>query len=127
MISNTEISKRNHNYVAIIIKEGKEVIVNDIKTKKQLHKLKIAKKSAVASRFTSISFSWKDTYMAAATSSGDVHVINIKNGNVEILQKHHFGEIKSIVFSKLQDVLYTTAEDGLVKSYDFTLQKQSKY
>lgn len=91
-----------------------------------MHKLKITKKSAVSSHFTSISFSWKDTYLAAGTSSGDIHVINIKNGNVEVLQKHHYGEVKSVVFSKVQDVLYSTAEDGLVKSYDFTLQKQRK-
>lgn len=126
MITNTEISRRNQNFVATIIKEGKEVVITDVKMNKQLHKLKITKKSEVASHFTSISFSYKDTYLAAATSSGDVQVINIKNGNVELFQKHHFGEIKCIVFSKIQDLLYSTAEDGIIKTYDFTLQKQNK-
>ena len=120
------ISRRNNTFVANIIKEGKEVTIIDLKTKKNLHKLKIAKKTAVESFFTSISFSWKDTYLAAATNTGDLHIIDIKNGNIEVMQKHHFGSIKSIAFSKIQDVLYTTSEDGTVKALDLTLQKTSK-
>jgi WD40 repeat protein len=126
MITNAQISKRNHTFVATVVKEGKEIAILDIKTKKQLHKLKIAKKAAVESHFTSLSFSWKDSFLAAATSTGDVHIINIKNGDVEVRQKHHFGRIHCIVFSKVQDVLYTCAEDETVKSYDLTLQKQSR-
>jgi WD40 repeat protein len=126
MITQSQISKRNNTFVASIIKEGKETVIFDIKTKKQLHKLKIAKKAAVESYFTGITFSWKDSFLAASTNTGDIHIINIKNGNIEIKHKHHFGNIKCIVFSKVQDVLYSCAEDGTVKSYDLTLQKTSK-
>lgn len=122
----SQISKRNGTFAANIIKEGKEVTIVDLKTKKQLHKLKIAKKAAIDSHFTSVSFSWKDTYLAASTSAGDLHIIDVKNGNTEIKKKHHFGNIYSICFSKVQDVLYSTSEDGTVKAFDLTLQKTSK-
>lgn len=126
MISNAQLSKRNNSFVASIIKEGKETVIYDVKTKKQLHKIKLPKKASVDSQFTCISFSWKDSYLAASTSAGDIHIIDIKNGNVEVKQKHHFGNIRYIVFSKIQDTLYSSAEDGTVKSYDLTLQKTSK-
>ena len=126
MISSSQISQRNNTFVANIIKEGKETIVFDVKTKKQLHKLKISKKSAVDSKFTGITFSWKDAYLAAATNTGDLHILNIKNGTVEVKQKHHYGYIRCVVFSKIQDIVYTSGEDGTIRSYDLTLQKQSK-
>lgn len=125
MITNSQISKRNNTFVASIIKEGKEVVIFDLKSKKQLHKMKITKKAAVQSHFTCLSFSWKDSYLAASTNTGDVHIINIKNGDIEIKHKHHFGNIKCLVFSKIQDTFYSCAEDGTVKSYDLTLQKTS--
>jgi WD40 repeat protein len=126
MITQSQISKRNNTFVANIVKEGKEVLIVDLKTKKNLHKLKIAKKAAVESHFSSVSFSWKDSYLAASTNTGDLHIIDIKNGSIEVLHKHHYGNIKCIVFSKIQDVLYSCSEDGTVKSYDLTLQKTSK-
>lgn len=126
MIQGAQISSRNQTFFANIVKEGKEVVITDLKTKKQLHKLKIAKKAHISSYFTSISFSWKDSFLAAGTSSGDVHIIDIKSGSTEVRQKHHFGTIKCAVFSKIQDLLYTSGEDGVIKSYDLTLQKTSK-
>ena len=97
MIANTQISKRNYSFIATVIKEGKEIAISETKGSKQLHKLKITKKSEIASKFNCISFSWKDTYFAAGTSSGDINILNlVNNGNVEVLQKHHFGEINSI-------------------------------
>ena len=126
MIQGAQISSRNHTFLASVLKEGKEVAITDLKANKILHRLKVAKKGQMSSQFTSISFSWKDAFLAAGTSSGDLHLIDIKSGAIEVKQKHHFGTIKSVVFSKVQDLLYSTAEDGVVKSYDLTLQKTSK-
>ena len=47
-------------------------------------------------------------------------------GEIEVKQKHHFGAINCVVFSKVQDLLYSSGEDGVVKTYDLTLQKMSK-
>lgn len=122
MSSSFHLSQKHNSLIASIIDEGKEVVVVDLRSKKQLHKLSIPK-SEIDSNFTSVAFSHKDTFFVAATSAGDLHILTIKPGKVDIKKKTHSAAVNWVVFSKTKDIVYSAGSDGIVKSYDLTSQK----
>ena len=111
-----QLSKRNTSFASRISQDRKEISIIDLKSKKQLHKLSVPK-SDKETVYNDATFTFKNSFLVASTNSGCFHIFTLKTGKVQI-QKVHDGNVFWIASSKTKDVIYSTGEDGLIKSYE---------
>jgi WD40 repeat protein len=80
-------------------------------------------------KISSIFLSPKNQFIVTSTDTGNVMVSRLNSGRPIAILQNHFGRVRDVTFNQAENILYTTASDGVIHEFDLleALIKEYQY